>query len=141
MNVTVLKETDAGESRVALVPESVKRLAALKAEIAVESGAGLEAGASDEDYAAAGAVVSPDRAALLEVLVVVNRPTAEEIARLNAGAVVVGFLRPLDEPLSLRPMLEGGLTAFAMELIPRTTRAQSMDALSSMATVVGYKAG
>ena len=143
MNVVVLKETEAGEFRVALVPESVKKLAAMKVAVAVEAGAGIEAGAGDEDYAAADATVAGDRVALLEsadVLVVVNRPSAEEIERLKPGAVVIGFLRPLDEPLALRPMLERGLTAFAMELIPRTTRAQSMDALSSMATVVGYKA-
>jgi NAD(P) transhydrogenase subunit alpha len=87
--------------------------------------------------------VSGDRAALLsatDVLVTVNRLSAEDVARLKRGAVVIGFLRPLDEPEQLQSMLEHGITAFPMELIPRTTRAQAMDALSSMATVVGYKA-
>ncbi|MFN7928267.1 MAG: NAD(P) transhydrogenase subunit alpha [Blastocatellia bacterium] len=143
MQITVLKETQADESRVALIPESVKKLIALKARIAVESNAGQNAGASDADYEAAGASVSADRAALLaatDVLVAVNRPPTEDLARLKKGAVVIGFLRPLDEPEALRPMLQQELTAFSVELIPRTTRAQAMDALSSMATIVGYKA-
>ncbi len=143
MQITVIKETEPGESRVALVPESVKKLTGMKAAVAVESGAGLDAGASDEDYEAAGATISKDRAALLEmtdVLVAVNRPSAEDASLMKRGAILIGFLRPLDEPEKLRPMIERGLTAFAMELIPRTTRAQTMDALSSMATVVGYKA-
>ena len=143
MQITVLKETEPGESRVALVPESVKKLAALQVKVAVESGAGLESGASDADYEAAGASISADRTALLkstDVLVAINRPTGSDSAQMNAGAVVIAFLRPLDEPQELQPLLKQGLSAFAMELIPRTTRAQSMDALSSMATVVGYKA-
>jgi NAD(P) transhydrogenase subunit alpha len=143
MQITVLRETDQNESRVALVPESVKKLVALKASVAAESSAGLEAGASDADYEAAGATVSSDRAALLasaEVLLCVNRPPDIDIAQLKKGAVVIGFLRPLDEPLALRSMMQRGVSAFAVELIPRTTRAQAMDALSSMATVVGYKA-
>src|SRR5262249_25751541 len=73
-------------------------------------------------------------------MVAVNRPSAEEIANLPRGSVVVGFLRPLDEPRKLEPAISRGLTAFAMELIPRSTRAQAMDALSSMATIAGYKA-
>lgn len=143
MQITVLKETDPGESRVALVPESVKKLIGLKAAVAVESGAGVEAGASDADYETAGASVASDRAWLLasaDVLVCINRPPDEDITPLKKGAVVIGFLRPLDEPAALRPMIERGLTAFSAELIPRTTRAQAMDTLSSMATVVGYKA-
>lgn len=140
MRVAVVRETQPEESRVALVPESIRKL---KLAVAVESGAGIEAGASDDDYSSAGATIERDRAALLEssdVLVALNRPSPEDLARLKPGAVVIGFLRPLDEPAALQPLIERGLTAFAMELIPRTTRAQSMDALSSMATVVGYKA-
>ncbi|MEP7340730.1 MAG: Re/Si-specific NAD(P)(+) transhydrogenase subunit alpha [Acidobacteriota bacterium] len=143
MQITVLRETDSAESRVALIPESVKKLIGLKVAVAVESGAGLDAGASDADYETAGATISKDRAKLLssmDVLVAVNCPPAEDVAKLKPGAVVIGFLRPLDEPEQLRPMLERGITAFPMELIPRTTRAQAMDALSSMATIVGYKA-
>ncbi|HKP11780.1 MAG TPA: NAD(P) transhydrogenase subunit alpha [Blastocatellia bacterium] len=143
MRVVVVKESQAGESRVALVPESVKKLVALKAAVGVESGAGRDAGASDESYKAAGAAVSADRAALLasaDVLASVNAPPAEAVNQMKPGAVVIGFLRPLDEPHLMLPFVERGLTAFAMELVPRTTRAQMMDALSSMATIVGYKA-
>lgn len=143
MQITILKEAEAGESRVALTPEAVKKLTAMKAHVAVESGAGNDAGASDADYEAAGATIATDRARLLtatDVLAAINRPPDGDIAQLQRGAVVIAFLRPLDEPLQLRPMIERGVTAFAMELIPRTTRAQAMDALSSMATIVGYKA-
>lgn len=143
MRIAVLRETVAGDARVALVPESVKKLAAQKAEVLVESGAGLGANATDEDYANAGAKVSAERDEILgaaDVLVGFNRPRAEDVARMKEGAVVFGFLRPLDEPSALLPLNERKLTSFAVELIPRTTRAQAMDALSSMATVAGYKA-
>src|SRR6185369_5855377 len=143
MNVVVLRETQAGEARVALMPESVKKLVALKAAVHIERGAGLNAARTDTDYQESGAEVSPDREALLadaDVLAVVNRPQPEDFARLKRGAVVVGFLRPLDEPAALLPAIDRGITTFAVELIPRITRAQSMDALSSMATVAGYKA-
>ena len=143
MNIAVLRETLPGEARVALVPESIRKLVALKASVQVESGAGLQAGAPDADYEAAGASVSADRASLLkaaDVLAVVNRPPPEDIAKLKQNAVVLGFLRPLDEPAALADVVAQKLTAFAMELIPRITRAQAMDALSSMATVAGYKA-
>jgi proton-translocating NAD(P)+ transhydrogenase subunit alpha len=143
MKIVVLRETEGGEARVALVPESVKKLVALKAAVAVERGAGINAARSDDDYRAVGAEVSADRAALLEaadVLVAVNRPAADDFTGLRRGAVVIGFLRPLDEPAALEPALAHEVTTFAMELIPRITRAQAMDALSSMATVSGYKA-
>ena len=143
MNIVVLRETQSGEARVALMPESVRKLVALKASVLVESDAGLKAASTDDSYEQAGAQVSTDRAALLaqaDILVAVNRPSAEDFAALKKGAVVIGFLRPLDEPAALEPALGRGLTAFAMELIPRITRAQAMDALSSMATVAGYKA-
>ncbi|HKR01940.1 MAG TPA: NAD(P) transhydrogenase subunit alpha [Pyrinomonadaceae bacterium] len=143
MNIAVLRETLPGEARVALVPESVRKLVASKASVSVESGAGLQAGSADADYEAAGASVSADRQGILaaaDVLAAVNRPSPEDIQQLKDGALVLGFLRPLDEPAALAPLVARKLTAFAMELIPRITRAQAMDALSSMATVVGYKA-
>jgi H+-translocating NAD(P) transhydrogenase subunit alpha len=143
MNIAVLRETGAGEARVALMPDSVQKLVALKASVSIESGAGLGAARTDDDYRNAGANVVDDRNALLasaDILVVVNRPSPEDFNRLKKGAVVLGFLRPLDEPAELTPALEHGLTTFAMELVPRITRAQAMDALSSMATVAGYKA-
>jgi len=143
MKIALLKETLPGEARVALMPDSVKKLLGLKASVIVESGAGLAAARSDAEYVEAGAEVSAERTAIVadtDVLVTVNRPSDEVFAALAKGAVVLGFLRPLDEPAQLTPALERGLTTFAMELVPRITRAQSMDALSSMATVAGYKA-
>ena len=143
MNIVVLRETLPGEARVALMPESVKKLVALKASVSVESDAGLGAARTDDDYREAGAEVSTNRNELLQsadVLVTVNRPSPEDFASLKDSAVVLGFLRPLDEPAALKTASTRALTTFAMELIPRITRAQAMDALSSMATVVGYKA-
>jgi len=125
------------------MPESIKKLTSLGASVQVESGAGLSAARTDDDYRDAGAEVSPDREAMLadaDVLAAVNRPAANDFARLRKGAVVIGFLRPLDEPAALIPALDRGVTTFSVELIPRITRAQAMDALSSMATVAGYKA-
>jgi len=143
MNIVVLRETQKGEARVALMPESVKKLVALKASVLVESGAGLSAARTDEEFREAGAEISSDRSKLLseaDVLAVVNRPSPEDFQQLRSGAVVIGFLRPLDEPSALTPAVNRGVTTFAVELIPRITRAQAMDALSSMATVAGYKA-
>ena len=143
MNVVVLRETQPGEARTALMPESIKKLVDLKCAVLVERGAGLAAARTDDDYRNAGAEVSTDRDALLaaaDVLAVVNRPAAEDFARMKNGAVMIGFLRPLDEPSAILPAVDRGITTFSVELIPRITRAQAMDALSSMATVAGYKA-
>ncbi len=142
MRIAVPLERQAGEARVALVPESVKKLVASGVEVAVEAGAGAKAGFLDQDYEAAGAKLT-DHASLLQgadVLTCVNRPEPDDFKKIKTGTVIIGFLKPLDEPAALEPVVSKGLTAFAMELIPRTTRAQSMDALSSMATVAGYKA-
>ena len=143
MKTVVLRETQDGEARVALMPESVKKLIALGTSVQVENHAGLNAARTDDDYREAGAEVITDREALIadaDVLAVVNRPAANDFARLKKGAVVIGFLRPLDEPAALLPALDRNVTTFSVELIPRITRAQAMDALSSMATVAGYKA-
>jgi NAD(P) transhydrogenase subunit alpha len=142
MRVAVLRETLPGEARVALVPESIKKLSAMKAEVWVESGAGEAAGINDADYEAAGAKVTTDRSQLFaaDVLVAVQRPSPSYMAALRPGSVILGFLRPLDDPGALEAAIGLKLTTFAVELIPRITRAQAMDALSSMATVVGYKA-
>jgi NAD(P) transhydrogenase subunit alpha len=143
MQITVLKETELGETRVALIPDHIKKLAALKASVVVESGAGTLIGARDGDYEAAGAKVSSDRASLLaatDILLAVNRPHLDDLVRLKKGATVIGFLKPFDEAEMLRPFLEHDLAAFAMELIPRSTIAQKMDALSSQASLAGYVA-
>ena len=142
MRIAVLVEKQPGEARVALTPDSVKKLAGSGVEVGVEPGAGTKAGFLDQEYTAAGASLM-DRAALLsgmDILASVNRPEPQDFAQLKAGTIIIGFLKPLDEPAALEPIVTRQLTAFAMELIPRITRAQSMDALSSMATVAGYKA-
>ncbi len=142
MRIAVPREKQPGEARVALVPESVKKLVAAGAEVGIETGAGVHAGVSDADYQAVGASIMgrDDLLPEADVLACVNRPEPDDFAKLKAGAVVIGFLKPLDEPAALEPIISRKLTAFAVELVPRTTRAQSMDALSSMATVSGYKA-
>jgi len=142
MRIAVPVERQPGEARVALTPDSVKKLAASGVEITVEAGAGRKAGFLDEEYKTVGATIA-DRAAVLsgaDVLACVNRPEPSDFEILKAGAVIIGFLKPLDEPNALEPVVSRRLTAFAVELVPRITRAQSMDALSSMATVAGYKA-
>ncbi len=142
MRIAVPLEQQPGEARVALVPESVKKLVAAGAEVSIEAGAGIRAGFLDADFKAAGANIA-DRASLLagaDILACVNRPEPADFSALKAGAVIIGFLKPLDEPAALGLLVDRKLTAFAVELVPRTTRAQSMDALSSMATVAGYKA-
>ncbi|HLM00692.1 MAG TPA: Re/Si-specific NAD(P)(+) transhydrogenase subunit alpha [Pyrinomonadaceae bacterium] len=143
MQIVVLKESAADEMRVALVPESVKKLVAAGNEVSVETGAGLSAGASDADYRQAGAKVSANREELppqADVLLAVNRPADEVLAKLKTGAIVIALLRPLDEPEKLQAFIDKNLTAISLEMVPRTTRAQAMDVLSSMATIAGYKA-
>jgi NAD(P) transhydrogenase subunit alpha len=143
MIIAVLNETGPSEARVAQMPDSVKKLVAAKAAVSIQSGAGLGAARTDDDYREAGATLVDDGNALLasaDILVGVTRPSAEDFKRMKKSAVVLSFLRPLDEPQALVPALENGLTTFSMELVPRITRAQAMDALSSMATVAGYKA-
>ena len=143
MLLGILKESAPGETRVALLPESLKSLVAQGIQVVVEAGAGRSAGASDEAYAAAGATVTGDRPSILgdaDVLPVVNALSPSDQALLKSGAVVIGFLRPLDAPQNLATAIALHVTLFSMELVPRISRAQSMDALSSMATVAGYKA-
>ena len=143
MRLAVLKEAAPGETRVALLPDAVRTLIAKGLEIAVEAGAGLASGHADEAYVQAGATLSSDRAGLLtsaDLLPVVNAPPAEDQRKIKHGAIAIGFFRPLDDPTALLPAVESGVTLLAVELVPRITRAQAMDALSSMATVAGYKA-
>src|SRR5947207_1033354 len=142
MRIAVPREKQPGEARVALAPESVKKLAGAGVEVGVETGAGDKAGFRDSDYTAAGATLM-DRASLLDgadIVTCVNRPEADDYPRLKPNTVLIGFLKPLDDPAGLAPVIHKQLTAFALELVPRITRAQSMDALSSMGTVAGYKA-
>jgi H+-translocating NAD(P) transhydrogenase subunit alpha len=140
MRVAVPKETTPGERRVALVPETVSRLGD-GFEVRVERNAGEAAGFDDEAYAAAGVqLVESAVATDADCLVCVRTPSAELLQSLSPGSVVVGFLEPLTDDAGIARLRERGVVAFAMESIPRVTRAQSMDALSSQATVAGYKA-
>lgn len=143
MRVVILCETQPGETRVALMPDAVKALVAQGTEVAIEPGIGAHVGVKDADYTAVGATVVADRAALLasaDLVAAVNCLPAADQEKLKKGAIMIAFLRPLDDPGALQPAVAKGATLFAMELVPRITRAQSMDALSSMATVAGYKA-
>jgi NAD(P) transhydrogenase subunit alpha len=143
VQVAVPKERSAGETRVALVPDVVARLVKTGHAVAVESGAGEAAGFPDAAYAKAGATIARDGASLLagaHVVARVQPPSPDEAAKLPRGSVLVSFLWPAANPTLLRALLERGVTAFAMDLVPRTTRAQTMDALSSMSTVSGYRA-
>lgn len=142
MRVVVPREAASGERRVALVPESIGRLSGAGFEIAVERGAGAAAGFTDEAYADAGAVLT-EGAALYDgaaVVVRVAKPSADEVAALAEGTVLIGFLSPLTDAEGIERLRTRGVVGFAMESVPRITRAQSMDALSSQATVAGYKA-
>jgi NAD(P) transhydrogenase subunit alpha len=134
----VPREVAAGERRVALVPKVVEKLRSLGVDVLVEAGAGLGALIPDEAYQQAGAKIGDPWDA--DVVVKVNRPTEEEIGKLRSGATLIGFLAPLTDPDTTRKLREAGITAFAMESVPRISRAQSMDALSSQANVSGYKA-
>jgi NAD(P) transhydrogenase subunit alpha len=142
VRVAVPKENGAGERRVALVPDAVGRLAPLGFSFAVEHDAGRAAGFLDDTYAAAGAEVVP-RTELLagaDAVVRVGRPSASEVDELTSGTVLIGFLAPLTDPEGIERLAARAIVAFAMESIPRISRAQSMDALSSQANVAGYKA-
>jgi H+-translocating NAD(P) transhydrogenase subunit alpha len=139
MRVGVPRESVPGERRVALVPEVVSRLAAGGFEVVVEAGAGDAASFPDAAYSEAGALVASDPWDA-DAVVKVQPPSAEEAARLRSGQILIGFLQPLTDREGIERLSGRGVTAFAMESIPRITRAQPMDALSSQATVAGYKA-
>lgn len=138
MRIGVPRETAAGEHRVALVPEVVAKLVEAGHVVVVERGAGSAASFEDSGYEEAGAQLA-DSAWDADVVVKVHKPTADEAGRLRQGAVLIGFLDPLTDREGVDRLAAQGVTAFAMESIPRITRAQSMDALSSQATVGGYK--
>lgn len=143
MRIAVAKEVEVGERRVALVPDTVGRLVKQGLEVWVEAGAGEQAFFFDDAYKAAGATIVSDTGALwreADVLLKVNPPKEHEIHQLKEGGVLIGFLNPLGNPNLIQRLAERRVTAFSMELIPRTSRAQSMDALSSQAGVAGYKA-
>ena len=139
MRISVPAETRPGETRVAATPETIKKLAA-KHEVLVQAGAGLAASVTDEAYAAAGArIVDAAEAYAADVVLKVRAPNADERARIKPDTVVIGMLNPFDADNNAA-MAAAGLRAFALEAVPRITRAQSMDVLSSQANIAGYKA-
>ena len=143
MIVAVPREAAVKERRVALVPETVTRLQKSGIDVRLPRGAGTAAAFPDAVYEAAGASFADDVRTLISgarVVVTVGRPSDELIAAARPGTVVVGFLNPLGDPAYVRRLAEANLTALAMETIPRITRAQSMDALSSQSNIAGYKA-
>ena len=143
MKVAVLKETRPDERRVALVPQGVQALIKSGLEVTVESGAGLAAGASDDDYKEAGASVVGTPAEALNgagMVLHINTPQVGEVDGMGEGTILVSFLSPLTEPELIKKLAARKVTGISMEMVPRITRAQSMDALSSQATVAGYKA-
>jgi NAD(P) transhydrogenase subunit alpha len=140
MLIGVPRETAAGETRVAVTPETAKKLKAQGHTVRVESGAGVAASATDAAYQAAGAEIT-DRAGALgaDLVLKVRSPAADELSAMKSGAALVGMLNPFDAA-GLQQLASAGLTSFALEAAPRTTRAQSMDVLSSQANIAGYKA-
>lgn len=140
MRIGVPKETASDERRVALVPDGTARLSKAGMEIVVERGAGAAAGFPDALYEKAGGVLVPSALDQADLTLKVQRPSLAEAGRLRPGSALVAFLQPAASGDLLARLAEGRVTSFAMELVPRTTKAQSMDALSSQATVAGYKA-
>ena len=141
MHIGVPRETSPGERRVALVPESAKKLIQAGYQVAVEAGAGSAAGFPDAAYREAGATLDPVPATVLgaDLVLKVNRPEENEVAAMRPGSIYLGSLMPLRNLETVRTLAARGVTAFSTDAIPRTTRAQSMDTLSSMASIAGYK--
>ena len=143
MRIGVPKEVTPGERRVATTPEAVGHLVKLGFTVAVEAGAGAEASFSDEAYRAAGGEVLPDAAAVwstADIVLKVRPPVDEEVERMRAGQILIAFLAPAQNPRLLEALAQKGVTALAVEGIPRISRAQKLDALSSMANIAGYRA-
>src|SRR6516162_7675262 len=140
MKVAVIAETDADEPRVAATPETVKKMVALGATVAVQTGAGVKSGILDADYMAAGATVGADPLNDADIVLQVRRPEGPELSRLKKGALVIGMMDPYGHENAIRAMADAGIVAFALELLPRITRAQVMDVLSSQANLAGYRA-
>ena len=140
MKIAVAREAEASEPRVAATPETVKKLIGLGAEVAVARGAGIASGIPDSEFEAAGATLGDNVAKDADVVLKVRRPAANEFADYKKGALVIAIMDPYGHEAELKAMADAGLCAFAMELMPRITRAQSMDVLSSQANLAGYRA-
>ena len=140
MRIAVAREVDPAEPRVAATPETVKKMIALGAEVAVQPGAGTGSGIPDDEFKAAGATLSANAPKDADIVLKVKRPTDAEIGGYKKGALVLAIMDPYGNDAALAALAKAGLVAFAMELMPRITRAQSMDVLSSQANLAGYRA-
>src|SRR5437764_1451725 len=143
MNIAVIKERRAGETRVAATPDTVRKLKSLGLNVVVESGAGEGARIADSDYTAAGAQVANDRTSALQdaqIVLKVRAPDLAEVQAMPSGAILIGLLSPYTERETIVALALRQIDAFAMEFLPRISRAQSMDVLSSQANLAGYKA-
>ena len=140
MKIAVAREVDPAEPRVAASPDSVKKLKALGFDVAVEPGAGLKSGLPDSEFTAVGANVSAEAVKDADIVIKVKRPEAAELANYRRGALVIAIMDPYGNEAALKTLAGAGIAAFAMELMPRITRAQVMDVLSSQANLAGYRA-
>ena len=140
MRIAVPRETDAGEPRVAATPETVKKLKSFGAEVAIARGAGIASGIPDSEFEAAGAQIADAVTKDADIVLKVRRPAPAELAEYKKGALVVAIMDPYGNEAALKQMADAGVSAIAMELMPRITRAQSMDVLSSQANLAGYRA-
>jgi NAD(P) transhydrogenase subunit alpha len=139
MRIAVAREADPAEGRVAATPETVRKINGLGADVAIEPGAGVRSGMLDGDYVAAGATVSDQALADADIVLKVRRPGALELPRYKKGTIVIAIMDPYGNETAIKALADAGLTAFAMELMPRITRAQVMDVLSSQANLAGYR--
>jgi NAD(P) transhydrogenase subunit alpha len=140
MKIAIAREVDGSEPRVAATPDTVKKFKSLGIDVAVEPGAGIKSGVLDADYEAAGAVVSADAVKDADIVIKVKRPDVSEVAKYRKGALVIAIMDPYGNEAALKALADAGVSAFAMELMPRITRAQVMDVLSSQANLAGYRA-
>ena len=143
MQIGVLKETHPGENRVAVIPDTVKKLVKLGADITVESALGQSSGYADEEYTEAGAAISADRNGLLkqsDIILRIRKPEADEVGGIKQGCIHISYLDPFNERELVDALAQQGVSAISMEMIPRTTLSQKMDALSSQANLAGYVA-
>jgi H+-translocating NAD(P) transhydrogenase subunit alpha len=140
MKIAVARESDPSEPRVAASPDTVKKLKALGFDVAVEPGAGVKSGLPDSEFSTAGASISADALKDADVIIKVKRPEPSELSQYRRGALVIAIMDPYGNEAALKVLADAGISAFAMELMPRITRAQVMDVLSSQANLAGYRA-
>jgi NAD(P) transhydrogenase subunit alpha len=141
MRIAIPKETHPGENRVPMIPDVAKKLCRMGAEVVIESGMGLGSGFQDSEYTEVGCQVSADRAGLLgsaDIVLRIRKPAIEELSQLKRGCIHVSYLDPFNEHELVRAFQSAGITSISMEMIPRSTRSQKMDALSSQASLAGY---